>query len=62
MIAKSTPHGTRVRTSTRIPKEDQDTGVVLDTNPESATGHEVLVGWDQGIKTWCDRASLFLDR
>lgn len=48
-----------VRTSNRLPESDRDTGRVIDSNPESATGHEVLVAWDSGTRTWCERSQLF---
>ena len=48
-----------VRTSSKLPSEDQDMGKVIDSNPESATGHEVLVAWESGIRTWCERSQLF---
>ena len=38
--------------------DDHDAGRVLDLNPESAIGHEVLVGWDQGIQTWIEASEL----
>lgn len=37
---------------------DTESGVVLDVNPASATGHEVLVGWDQGVQTWLEASAL----
>ncbi len=38
--------------------EDTDSGVVLDLNPESATGHEVLVGWDSCSQNWTEVSAL----
>lgn len=38
--------------------EDHDSGKVLDLNLESATGHEVLVGWDSGAQTWIEARDL----
>lgn len=62
MVSKKIKNGTRVRTSKKLLPENRDAGTVLDTNPMSAIGHEVLVRWDSGVDTWCDRARLFLER
>lgn len=48
-----------VRTSTKLPKEDQDQGRVVDHNWDAVNGFTVLVAWDQGIRTWCGRDQLF---
>ena len=48
-----------VRTSTKLPKEDQDQGRVVDHNWEAVNGLEVLVAWEQGSRNWCTRDSLF---
>jgi hypothetical protein len=42
--------------------KDHDTGVVRDINPMSATGHEVLVGWDSHSANWCAASSLRAER
>lgn len=38
--------------------EDTESGIVMDINPMSATGHEVLVGWDQGTSNWVEASQL----
>jgi hypothetical protein len=61
MVAiKNLTIGTKVRTSSRLPAEDRDVGVVIDVNPMSAVGKEVLVRWSHRDATWTERKALFL--
>lgn len=47
----------------RVRVADLDTyeeihGTAIDTNPESATDHEVLVQWDHGKEQWVSASEL----
>lgn len=37
---------------------DSESGVVVDINPMSATGHEVLVAFDQCVQVWVEASAL----
>lgn len=56
---KQAREGIRVRSSKRLPLEDQDAGCVIDHNRENVAGHEVLVAWDSGTRNWTTRDALF---